>query len=376
MNPETSISQAELRRRTIHRADFVSCNQAFIDCRTPGSDQKQNYSMIGRGVSQSADQFVNLAEPHGFQIGAAAMPTGVTNNLHLHFTAEVFLCFRGKFLLRWGVDGSEGEAVLSEGQIASIPTWIFRGFTNIGPDDGILFTVLGMDETGGIIWSPSVLADAKEHGLLLTADGKLLDTIAGDEAPDDDQLVQPLTAEQLATLPHYSEEQMRARIAAAEDIDWSDRALLDSALPGGGVEVGPVIGFGFSENRDQLPRIVAPHGHAATWLRAKPGQGVSLHRHAENTVLMVKDGDWEITVNRGSEALSVVLSEWGMVSIPPNTFRSMRNVGETDALMLVVTSGDGRVRLEWDDEVVKAAADAGDAIDHNGYLAPYALVPR
>ena len=91
---------------------------------------------------------------------------------------------------------------------------------------------------------------------------------------------------------------------------------------------------------------------------------------------MVKDGDWEITVNRGSEALSVVLSEWGMVSIPPNTFRSMRNVGETDALMLVVTSGDGRVRLEWDDEVVKAAADAGDAIDHNGYLAPYALVPR
>lgn len=57
-------------------------------------------------------------------------------------------------------------------------------------------------------------------------------------------------------------------------------------------------------------------------------------------------------------------------------YRSIRNVGGRTALMLVVNSGDGRVRLTWDEEVVKAAADAGDAVDHNGYLAPYALVPR
>ncbi|RII16095.1 Cupin domain protein [Streptomyces sp. YIM 130001] len=152
--PSIVVTEAELERRTIRRGDFVSCNQAFIDCRTPGSDRKENYAMIGPGVTQSASQVVNLREPHGYNIGAAAMPHGITNNLHLHYTAEVFLCFRGEYRLRWGADGSEGELTLREGDIASIPTWIYRGFTNAGPDDGWLFTVLGHDDTGGIIWGP------------------------------------------------------------------------------------------------------------------------------------------------------------------------------------------------------------------------------
>ena len=38
----------------------ISCNTAFIDCRTPGSDLKENYALIGSGVSQNPDQFINL----------------------------------------------------------------------------------------------------------------------------------------------------------------------------------------------------------------------------------------------------------------------------------------------------------------------------
>ena len=89
------------------------------------------------------------------------MPNGISNNLHLHFTAEVFINFGGQFRLRWGVDGKQGEYVSTDGDIISIPTWIFRGFTNEGPDDGILLTVLGHDVTGGIIWGPSVLKEAE-----------------------------------------------------------------------------------------------------------------------------------------------------------------------------------------------------------------------
>ena len=33
----------EIARRTIRRSDWVPCNSAFIDCRTPGSDRKENY---------------------------------------------------------------------------------------------------------------------------------------------------------------------------------------------------------------------------------------------------------------------------------------------------------------------------------------------
>ena len=90
------------------------------------------------GVSQSTQQFVNLTEPHGFSLGAAGMPRGTTNSLHLHFTAEVFINFGGEFRLRWGADGSQGEYVSTDGDVISVPTWIFRGFTNEGPDDGIL----------------------------------------------------------------------------------------------------------------------------------------------------------------------------------------------------------------------------------------------
>ena len=63
----------EVRRRTIRRTDWVPCEAAFIDCRTPGSDLKDNYSFIGAGVSQNPDQYVNLEERHGFNLGAAGI---------------------------------------------------------------------------------------------------------------------------------------------------------------------------------------------------------------------------------------------------------------------------------------------------------------
>ncbi len=369
------VTEAEAARRTIRRSDFVSCNQAFIDCRTPGSDRKENYAMIGPGVSQSADQVVNLREPHGYNIGAAAMPNGITNNLHLHFTAEVFYCFRGEFLLRWGADGKDGELVLREGDIASIPTWIFRGFTNIGPDDGWLFTSLGHDDTGGIIWGPSVLREAEGHGLFLTADNQLIDTLAGDELPEDTELVRPMPEEQIAELRRYTAEEMRRRVATTADLEFSQAPFLDSALPGGGAHLALVVGYGMTEDRHQEPRVFNPHGHNVAWLRAEPGQGMLAHRHAETQVLLVKDGEWEVTLNLHDE-VTVRLGPWDMLSVPRGAWRALRNTGDDTATMLVINGGDGRVRLEWDGEVVKAAADAGVALDPNGYVAPYALVPR
>ncbi|WP_024874387.1 cupin domain-containing protein [Saccharomonospora piscinae] len=370
-----TVTEAEAARRTIRRSDFVSCNQAFIDCRTPGSDRKENYAMIGPGVTQSADQVVNLREPHGYNIGAAAMPNGITNNLHLHFTAEVFYCFRGEFLLRWGADGQDGELVLREGDIASMPTWIFRGFTNIGPDDGWLFTTLGHDDTGGIIWGPSVLREAEGHGLYLTAENQLIDTLAGDEVGEDTELVRPMPPEQIARLRSYTADEMRRRVASSTDLEFSPAPFLDSALPGGGAQLALVIGYGMTEDLHQEPRVYNPHGHNVAWLRAEPGEGMLPHRHAETQVLLVKDGEWEVTLNLHDE-VTVRLGPWDMLSVPRGAWRALRNTGDDTATMLVINGGDGRVRLEWDDEVVKAAADAGVATDHNGYVAPYALVPR
>ncbi|TDD86845.1 cupin domain-containing protein [Actinomadura darangshiensis] len=372
---QAPLSEDEVRRRTIRRADFVSCDQAFIDCRTPGSDQKQNYAMIGPGVSQSSGQFVNLREPHGFNIGAAAMPNGVTNNLHLHFTAEVFLCFRGEYLLRWGADGTDGELRLREGEVASIPSWTFRGFTNVGPDDGWLFTVLGRDATGGIIWAPSVLREAAGHGLYLTSGNQLVDTVAGDVLPPEDELIPPLTAEQIAQLRVYSAEEMRDRVAGREDLSWSDTPFLDSRLPGGGARLACVIGYGLTQDRFQHPVIGNPHGHTIAWLSGLPGQGVSRHRHGASQVLLARDGEWEVTLNAPGEEVSVRLGPWDMLSVPPGAWRRIRSTGAQDASMVLITGGDGRVCPEWAPEVVDEAAAAGVAVDHDGYLGSAALVP-
>jgi hypothetical protein len=227
----TTIDADELARRTIRRTDLVSCNTAFIDCRTPGSDKKENYSLIGNGVSQNANQFINLEIPHGFNVGGAAMPNGVTNNLHLHFTAEVFLVVKGTYLFRWGRDGEQGEYIGGPGDILTIPTWIYRGFTNVGSDDNFMFTFLGQDNTGGIIWGPSVLKEAEGYGLYLTEDNELIDTVAGDQIPTDVELIKPMSDFEIDKLRRYTTEEMLRRISTNENREFFHDALLCTAMP-------------------------------------------------------------------------------------------------------------------------------------------------
>ena len=57
--------------RLIRREAMVGNRSAFIDAHTPGSHLKDNFAIIGRGVSENSEQFINMREPHGFNIGAA-----------------------------------------------------------------------------------------------------------------------------------------------------------------------------------------------------------------------------------------------------------------------------------------------------------------
>lgn len=367
------VDAAELERRHIRQAEYVSCAQAFIDCRTPGSDQKENYSIIGPGVTQSSEQVVNLKEPHGFNVGAAAMPGGIVNNLHLHFTAEVFLNWQGRFRVSWGVDGTDGDLVSERGDIISVPTWIFRGFTNVGQTRGWLFTLLGFDDTGGIIWGPSVLREAARHGLYLGLDNRVIDTVAGDELPEPDALVPPMQHSDIQALRPWTAQQMRERVVRQADLTWSRRPFLCSELPGGGAELATVIGYGMTEDRDQVPPIHYPHSFNAAWLRAAKGEGMLSHWHEHSQVLMGYQGRWQVTLNEGAERIDTILDEWDTLSVPAGAWRSFTALDE-DAQMLVVNSGDGRVRLHWGEEVPRHAVDKGYARDAAGYVAPWSVV--
>ena len=359
--------------RLVRHGDMVSCSVAFIDCKLPGSTLKENYSIIGAGVTQSDDQVVNIQEEHGFALGAAAMPHGVTNNLHMHFTAEVFIIFRGEWLFRWGADGKEGEIVGRAGDVVSIPTWIFRGFTNIGEDDGWIYTALGRDRTGGVVWHPTILNGAAEHGLFLRKNNMMVDVSTGAERPADAELITPLSDEFIGTMRRYSPGEMLGRVTAADERRWSDRALLQSVLPGHAAAMAPVIGWGMTEDREAAPKVVNPHGFSVEWLRIEAGAGVGPFRIDPKQVLIVQEGAVEIELGRAGDR--AVARAWDVFSTPGGEWRTLSAVSDAPVTIALVTSGDARVVIEWEPAVEEAAAAAGWGLDPNGYLAPAALLP-
>ena len=193
------MTQYTMDDRIVRYGELVPCKTAFIDAHTPGSDQKENFTIIGGGVSESPDQHVHIAIPHGFNIGAAGQPPKCRNSLHDHNTAEVFFVLSGRWRFFWGRGGSAGEVVLEQGDIINIPTGIFRGFENIGTEYGMIMAILGGDDAGGgVHWAPQVIEDAADHGLILGENGKLYDQKKGQKLPDHISPMPVMQSEELA----------------------------------------------------------------------------------------------------------------------------------------------------------------------------------
>jgi hypothetical protein len=56
------MNSEELESRIVRYGDLIPCKTAFIDAHTPGSDQKENFTIIGGGVSK-IHQGLILAQP-------------------------------------------------------------------------------------------------------------------------------------------------------------------------------------------------------------------------------------------------------------------------------------------------------------------------
>lgn len=280
------MTPAEMESRIVRYGDLRPCKTAFIDAHTPGSDQKENFTIIGGGVSEAADQHVHIGLPHGFNIGAAGQPPKCRNSLHSHRTAEVFFVLSGRWRFFWGRHGDAGEVVLEQGDIFNIPTGIFRGFENIGTDYGMIMAILGGDDAGGgVIWAPQVIQEAKAHGLVLSQEGKLYDTKRGASLPDGVGPMPLLSEADLATFPEPSTREVVPFYVARY---WDLVALADTTP-------AKVIG-------------------EAGLLRDKPGFEVDFvtrasasentHSHTRPSVLMPLKGHWRVTWPGGSATLA------------------------------------------------------------------------
>ncbi len=226
------LDDATARKRLVKRSDMVACKVAFIDCKMPGSQNKENYSLIGAGVTQSADQVVNITEPHGFSMGVAAMPPGTVNNLHVHYTAEVFMIYKGEWTFRWGA-GRQGwrdrRPCRRRGQhphldLPRLHQLRQRGWLDLhraGRRRHRRHHLASVDpvDGGAIRAVPHQRQHAGGHGN------------RGRQAAGRD-LLQPIDRATVESFRRYTPEQMRKRVVTVADRQWSDSALLDSCLPG------------------------------------------------------------------------------------------------------------------------------------------------
>jgi mannose-6-phosphate isomerase-like protein (cupin superfamily) len=315
----------EMEARIVRYGDLQPCKTAFIDAHTPGSNQKENFTIIGAGVSESPDQHVHIRETPGFNIGAAGQPPKCRNSLHSHRTAEVFFVLKGRWRFFWGRWGTAGEVVLEEGDIFNIPTGIFRGFENIGTDYGMIMAILGGDDAGGgVIWAPQVIEDAKDHGLVLAETGKLYDSKKGEKLPDGVKPMPLLTDDELKAFPEPS----TADVIPGYVARYLDLMALADHQPA--KVIGPA---GLLKDR--------PGFEVDFITRGSVGEDpYSTDRHE---VLMPVRGNWRVSWDGGS----TVLNAGDTFAVPPGMERSLVPSMTGEASMYRIRNTDDRAGATW-----------------------------
>jgi len=328
----TIWTQEAVASRLVRYQDLRPCTTAFIDTRTPGSEQKENFTIIGPGVAENPDQYVHIDIPHGFNIGAARQPAGCVNSQHSHETAEVFVVHTGHWRFSLGEHATDADIELGVGDTISIPIHVFRGFTNVGDGPGFLFAVLGEDDPGQVTWAPYVFEEAKKHGLILLKDGRLIDTAKGETVPPDGTPMPATTADDVRRLRRITADEIKECVAREAELDqisvrvFGDQGVTESAIVG-------------AENAaDGMPagKMSWPHGfHLRRW-KFDPGYSTPWHQHDEAEVILMHSGRLKYVWEGGE----LEMQAGDVLTAPIGLARQYVSGGDEPAIAYVVRGGD------------------------------------
>ncbi len=329
MTQSSAETLSRLEQRIVRYRQLRPCFNAFIDTRTPGSDRKENFTIIGPGVAENPAQHVHIREPHGFNIGGARQPPGCTNSQHSHDTAEVFYVHSGYWRFDLGEHGDDAQVELQPGDLISLPTKMFRGFTNIGSETGFLWAVLGGDDPGRVLWAPKVFELAKAYGLVLLEDGSLVDTLAGETVPPNKRPMAATSRSQVDALQRLSAEDIAPCIARAGSagpcgVFSGEDGVTDTLLIGGG-------------------RIAMPHGFTVSEVRLAPGAAIAPHALAVPDVWFIQSGEIRVTV----DSETALLRPGDTFTCPQHAIRSFRQHGSNEAIAVAVRGGDEPPAIRW-----------------------------
>ncbi len=335
------IDQAGMQARLVRYAELRPCTSAFIDTRTPGSDRKENFTIIGPGVAENPDQHVHIRIPHGFNIGGARQPPGCTNSQHSHETAEVFVIQHGAFRFKTGEHGTSGHVDLGPGDVISIPTGAFRGFDTLGERESFMFSVLGGDDPGRVLWAPYVFEAASRHGLVLLASGRLIDTGRGERIPPGERPMTPTSAEDVARLAVYDSAGIAACTVAHRRLEPAPASPLARFA---GVRECPIVGGASAAEGLPAGPLDWPHGFHVRALHLDPGAGIPAHRRLEAEVLLMHRGELRVEWPGGA----LVLGAGDTLTVPVGLPRAYANPGGGVTEVYVVRGGDAPAAAQFE----------------------------
>ena len=332
-----NISQAEMEARLVRYTELRPCTTAFIDARTPGSEQKENFTIIGPGVAENPEQHVHINIPHGFNIGGARQPPRCINSQHSHETAEVFIVHTGRWRFKTGHDAMGAAIDLGPGDTISIPIHVFRGFENIGAEVGFMFAVLGGDEPGHVTWAPNVFEAAARHGMILLQSGRLIDTTK-EAIPAGVQRMPPTTPSDVARFKTVDSQELAACVLRAAELRPAGGL---SATPG--FEECPIIGVANEVEVMPAGRMGWPHHFQVRALRIAAGARSPVHVREEEEVLMVHAGHLWMEWAGGR----VDLGPGDTLTVPKKLARAFGNHTGRVAVAYVVRGGDHPQAPAW-----------------------------
>lgn len=340
----------EMNKRLVRYTELRPCLNAFVDTYTPGSDKKENFTIIGPGVAEHPGQYVHITEAHGFNIGGARQPPGCINSQHSHKTEEVFIVHSGQWAFRWGVECEGGEAVLGPGDCISIPVNVFRGFENVGDDIGYLFAVLGGDDPGKVLWAPEVFDKAKEYGLILLENGSLIDTTQGETIPEGVRPMSKTTEAQVAAHRNMTAGEMLDCVYPAKNQHQRGGSALTDDLEG--VAEYAVIGPASSAESVPAGKMSGKHGFQVRRLDLQANSELPFHARQEEEVIYLHRGSLNYRWDRGE----LRMEEGDVLTVPKYLMHGLTNPGTDVAVAYVVRGGDAPAAPRWLGSVERSAA--------------------
>ena len=303
--------------------DLVPSTLPFVEGKLKGHKERKNYSIVGPGVAEDSKQFVKIAMPHSFNLGAVSALPKNGSGLHSHTTAEVFIIYSGKWRFYWGAEGKD-ETILSAGDIISMPTNMFRGFENAGNKEGLIFVVLGGDDPGIITWVPSVLEKAKQTGMALLNDNSLIDLSISD-IPKNKSLLEPISSEEIKKFDNYKLNELEKYICK-----FSERISHENKI-NENFNLIQVLGDTFQDKRVN-PVINQNTGFNLSILKSKKGKLENL-KFSKPTIMFSQKGSWQIKI----DDFLMKLSPRDTISIPINSQVNIEINDDEESLLNCVT---------------------------------------